>query len=117
MLDNLGLAAALRWYLNRVTELTDMEVQLHVPEDFERLSTDIETVFFRTAGEVITNVLRHAQAENLWIQLARRINQVEMHITDDGVGFHYTDQTDPDDFPETLGLSIRHGAPGFADQC
>lgn len=102
MLDNLGLAPALRWYLGRVTESSNLAIQFHVPDNFVRPTTDIETVFFRIAQEAITNILRHAQAKNMWLQLAQRDQQVEMHITDDGVGFDYSGLRD---FSETLGLS------------
>jgi len=104
MLDNLGLAPTLRWYLGRLTESTNLEVQFHVPDDFGRLPSNMETVFFRVAQEAITNVIRHAQAKNLWVQLARRSDSIEMHITDDGVGFEFSSDESEIFVDETLEL-------------
>ena len=89
MLDNLGLAPTLRWYLGRAMKSTDLDIQFHIPAHFGRLPTEMETTFFRIAQEAVTNVLRHAQARHLWVQLAQRGSMTELHITDDGLGFAY----------------------------
>lgn len=110
MLDNLGLPPTLRWYLGRAAESGELDIQFHAPPDFCRLPTEIETAFFRIAQEAVTNVLRHAQARHLWVQLAQRGEMIELHVTDDGVGFHYP-PAEPDTavqktaVQETLGLS------------
>jgi signal transduction histidine kinase len=86
MLDDLGLAAALRWYARRAAERGSLELHLTIPEDAPRLPADTEIALFRIAQEAITNILRHAEAENIYL-LLRYHPQVELHITDDGAGF------------------------------
>ncbi|KAA3658721.1 MAG: sensor histidine kinase [Chloroflexi bacterium] len=108
MLDNLGLAPTIRWYLGRAMQSTDLDIQFHVPANFGRLPTEVETTFFRIAQEAVTNVLRHAQARHLWVQLAQRGSMTELHITDDGLGFAYPISEQDPRANETLGL------PGMA---
>jgi signal transduction histidine kinase len=54
----------------------------------------IETSLYRIAQEALTNVLRHAEAHNLHLELATLPDRVEMTIWDDGRGF------DPSHEPE-----------------
>ena len=46
---------------------------------------------FRTVQEAVTNALRHALAENVWIQLERHGDMVTIEIRDDGVGFEVSE--------------------------
>lgn len=39
------------------------------------------------AQEALTNVLRHARARNVWVELRERDGEVEVGIRDDGIGF------------------------------
>jgi len=51
------------------------------------LSPDTETACFRVGQEAITNVLRHARAQNLWVRLYHATGRLALSVRDDGRGF------------------------------
>lgn len=87
MLDDLGLVPALRWFAHRHAEGAGLEVRFHADQPQARFATAIETACFRVAQEALTNVVRHAQAQQVVIELHQDDDQVEMVIQDDGIGF------------------------------
>ena len=86
ILDDLGIAAALRSHADRQARAAGIEAHLSISTP-DRLPRAVETACFRVAEEAIVNVIRHAGARNLWIALARRGRAVELTIRDDGRGF------------------------------
>ncbi|NOK61112.1 MAG: hypothetical protein GFH27_549307n95 [Chloroflexi bacterium AL-W] len=94
LLDDLGLIAALRWYGARQARLAGISFHFtgHLPE--ERLPTMLETTCFRVAQEALTNVVRHAQAQHVWVHVYIQDTALQLTIRDDGVGFDpHTAQT------------------------
>lgn len=86
-LDDLGLIAALRWYVDEFRQRAMIPVEMHVVGPQRRLSPQVETVLFRVAQEALTNVARHAQASHVRVSLAFTVSQVQLVIADDGRGF------------------------------
>jgi PAS domain S-box-containing protein len=86
VLDDLGLAAALRWYTDRFARTTRIETHLSV-DAFPHLGPSLETACFRVAQEALTNVARHAQARNVWVDLHVLGETLELGVRDDGIGF------------------------------
>lgn len=89
MLDDLGLAAALRWYSSRAAQIAGIHHILDIDPAFPRLRTAIETLYFRVGQEAITNVMRHAGDCVLRISLHRETDAIRLQIADDGVGFDF----------------------------
>lgn len=87
MLDDLGLEPALRWYTHRQADLTGMRAEFRAEPLEERLDPLIETECFRVAQEALTNVVRHAQASVVQVELSRSNNHIHLCVRDDGVGF------------------------------
>jgi PAS domain S-box-containing protein len=86
VLDDLGLAAALRWYVDRFARKAHLKTHLSVDE-LPRLDSTLETTCFRLAQETLTNIARHAQARHVWFDLHRRDDTLELRIRDDGIGY------------------------------
>lgn len=86
-LDDLGLVAALRWHVDRVTCAAD--IAAHFVENIgdRRLPADIESCCFRVAQESLTNVLRHARATTVTVTLTLDGDIIALSMRDDGVGF------------------------------
>lgn len=62
-------------------------VHVRVPEELRRLDDPERSgALLRCAREMLTNSMRHAHAENLWLELARRDGGLELTARDDGVG-------------------------------
>jgi PAS domain S-box-containing protein len=99
LLDDLGLVAALRWYGARQARLVGVSFHFvgHLPE--ERLPTMLETTCFRVAQEALTNVMRHAQAQHVWVHVHLQDAVLELTISDDGIGFD----------PHAAQMRARHG--------
>jgi PAS domain S-box-containing protein len=86
VLDDLGLAAALRWYVDRFARDVDAEVRVSV-DDVPTREPELETACFRVAQEALTNVARHAGARRVWLDLKILGDVVELCVRDDGIGF------------------------------
>jgi signal transduction histidine kinase len=87
LLDDLGLVAALEWYVERHAQRTGIQVHFTADPSDMRLSPTVETTCFRVAQEALTNVARYAQARNVWIELDQQGAELELRVRDDGVGF------------------------------
>lgn len=87
MLDDLGLESALRWYTQRQAALTGMKAEFRAPQLNERLDPVIETECFRVAQEALTNVVRHARARAVTVELSRENDHLHLSVRDDGIGF------------------------------
>jgi two-component system sensor histidine kinase UhpB len=51
------------------------------------LSPELAIACFRVVQEALTNVVRHAAARHVWIELSRSESTLELVVRDDGVGF------------------------------
>jgi signal transduction histidine kinase len=87
-LDDLGLLAALRWYINDIKTRTGMTINLIHHGSKPNISSDIRAVVFRIAQEAITNVIRHANASKIDIHLDYSADNVYLRVEDDGQGFN-----------------------------
>ena len=86
-LDDLGLAAALRVLGERVAELSELEVAVHVQPGLPALGGDAELVLYRVAQEALTNVARHAGASRAEVRLTTAGGRPTLEVHDDGAGF------------------------------
>ncbi len=105
LLDEVGLLSAISWYVDGLAERSGIETSLHVePQDFPRLTPDLETAIFRIVQEALTNVFRHAAASQVWITLAQRGVQTAVTVRDNGrgIGAKIAELQ-----PESLGVGIR----------
>jgi PAS domain S-box-containing protein len=87
-LDDLGLRAALANYVRNWSKRVSISAELHASGLLDdRLASEAETTLYRIAQEALTNVAKHAQAENVDVILERRSDHVLLIVEDDGVGF------------------------------
>ena len=87
MLDDLGLEPALRWYTNRQAALAGLQAEFQADALEDRLDPVIETACFRVAQEALTNVVRHARARTVAVELRKQDGHLHLFVRDDGVGF------------------------------
>jgi signal transduction histidine kinase len=85
-LDATGLLSALRWYVGGFTERSGITVSLDLPDHFERLPLETETVLFRIVQESLTNIHRHAESKTALIRLRRDAETLVLEIEDRGHG-------------------------------
>lgn len=86
MLDESGLASALRWFVIGFSERSGISVTLEIPDDFGRLPREIEMMMFRVVTESLSNVHRHSGSSTAIIRLLQSSGAVVMEIKDHGRG-------------------------------
>ncbi len=86
ILDDLGLVAALQWLVDDFERRSGLEAILKKNVDELNLGPDMTIALFRVAQEALTNVLRHAEACSVQMELHASESDVSLKIVDDGVG-------------------------------
>jgi len=86
ILDDLGLSAAVEWYLRDFQERTGITCDLRItPEDII-LDTGRCTTVFRIFQEALTNTARHADATKVRVKLQEEPGKLLLEVCDDGRG-------------------------------
>jgi two-component system, NarL family, sensor histidine kinase UhpB len=96
-LDDLGLVNALLGLCSRAERQGHLRVRRELESDLPPLSAEVELVVYRVAQEALTNALRHSQAKQVSVSLAKKDGLVVLAVSDDGRGL-------PDSLPEGSGL-------------
>ena len=86
LLDESGLPAALRLYVEGLAQRTHLKLELSVSEEFGRLPKETELAMFRMVQECLTNILRHADSDTAEIRVLRTAGEVTLEIQDHGKG-------------------------------
>lgn len=87
LLDELGLEASLRWYLERETTRAGLRFDLTCAAFGPRSPAAVETTCFRVVQESVTNIIRHAKARHVAVELCDVGGALVLTVRDDGVGF------------------------------
>ncbi len=86
LLDEIGLASALAWYVDGFSKRSGIAVQVHIPQGFGRLPHEAETALFRVVQECLTNVHRHSASHSASVSLSRSGGELRLEIRDHGKG-------------------------------
>jgi signal transduction histidine kinase len=86
MLDDLGLQAALEWHVRDFMTRYPIKVDLKMAGNFDGLPETYRTCVYRVVQEALTNCVRHADAHNVAIDVTNIGGQLQLSVTDDGVG-------------------------------
>jgi signal transduction histidine kinase len=115
LLDDLGLVAALRWYVDRQGQRTGIAAQFafSAPSDATRpadlrLPAGLETACFRLVQEALTNVVRHSRARHVSVELRLEAQTLHLSVRDDGVGFDVSSALAAAGRGQSLGLLGMH---------
>lgn len=87
MLMHFGLQAALRELMESIEASGKIKTKLLIYGLPERLNQPLEIDIYRIIQECISNILKHASAKNITIQLNKLERQLNIVIEDDGIGF------------------------------
>ncbi|WP_448628974.1 PAS domain-containing sensor histidine kinase [Pseudomonas nicosulfuronedens] len=82
-----GIGSAVEWQARRFESRTQIPCLVQVPENPPELSDAKAIGLFRILQEALTNVMRHAQAHTVELQLSVEGRELCLRIADDGVGF------------------------------
>ncbi len=87
LLDDLGLVAALEWYVARHAQRTGLDGRFLADPEEINADPEIATACFRVAQEALTNIARHARAKRFSVELLQHAGGLQLVVRDDGVGF------------------------------
>jgi signal transduction histidine kinase len=85
-LDDLGLAAALRWYAKEIQQRHGLPVHVEIIGEPRQPSGPVRTALFRMTQEALTNVLKHSGASQAWVQLTFAPDGLCLQVDDNGRG-------------------------------
>jgi signal transduction histidine kinase len=86
LLDAAGLASALRWYVDGFSERSKIKINVEIPEEFGRLSDEMEIAIFRMVQECLTNIHRHSGGSSATIRVHEEDHRVLVEVRDSGKG-------------------------------
>lgn len=86
LLDEVGLAFAVKWFAEGFAKRTGVPVEIHIADDFPRLAPDAETSLFRIVQEAMSNIHRHSGSTEASVEVAIPADEVLVEIRDNGHG-------------------------------
>lgn len=93
MLDSLvkiGLITAVKNFINKLNNTDKIKINIETFGIHQRLDNVIETVVFRILQELMNNIIKHADATEVSIQIIKHDNELSLLIDDNGNGFDTT---------------------------
>jgi len=91
ILDDLGLAAAVRWEAAEFKKHTGVPIEVEAPDMDGAVQREAALALFRIFQETLTNVARHAKASRVWVHLAVNEKGYVLQVRDDGAGMDEKD--------------------------
>ena len=88
ILEDLGLTAALQWLTNNFIRNNHITVKMDMIEIDQLFSRDAQTMIYRIIQETLTNIGKHAQANNVSIAIRNHNGGISFFVEDDGKGFN-----------------------------
>lgn len=96
-----GLAAAVRIFCGNVQKATGMEIDYRYLGYIGEIDKGIALIIYRTVQELVQNIVKHAKATHVLVQLSMHENELSLTVEDNGKG------TDVSLLPETDGMGLR----------
>lgn len=82
-----GLASAVREFITKIQNTPNLKVNLEMVGLNERLEQEKESVLYRVIQELVSNIIKHAKASQLTLQLIKHEKELSIMIEDNGIGF------------------------------
>jgi signal transduction histidine kinase len=89
LLDEVGLASALHWYVEGFSERSKINARVDIPQSFAGLSKEMELSVFRVVQECLTNIHRHAESPTAGIRIVQDEACLRVEIEDEGKGIPF----------------------------
>jgi signal transduction histidine kinase len=86
LLDELGIGAAIKWYVDGFSQRSGLQVNLEIADSIGRFAHPVELALFRVLQESLTNVHYHAQSPKADVTFYVAEGNAVLHVRDYGVG-------------------------------
>lgn len=106
LLDESGLISAVRWYADGFSQRSGIRVDLDLPPQPDRFSTEVETALFRIMQECLSNIHKHSGSATASIRIALDKAQVVMEVRDQGKGMPTPVPGESDVTASSLGVGL-----------
>ncbi|MBZ0183507.1 MAG: PAS domain S-box protein [Melioribacteraceae bacterium] len=87
IIDDLGLIPAIRWFLDKEGQRNNLNIKFNSEFHSISISSELKITCYRIIQEGVTNIIRHANTKNVWIDILEKKEEILIVIIDDGVGF------------------------------
>ena len=87
VLYEMGLVSAISWKLDEIEKNNKIKVSLINRSQSHELEEKIQIILYRTISELIQNIIKHSEAENLNVSFRLLKNVYRITISDNGIGF------------------------------
>jgi len=87
IIDDLGLIPAIRWFLDKEGQRNQLNIKFNSEFHSISISSELKITCYRIIQEGVTNIIRHANTKNVWIDILEKKEEILIVIIDDGVGF------------------------------
>lgn len=105
ILDDLGLTITIQRYANRIMNLNNIHVKVTSNEEPKEILSVIKLTIFRIIQEACNNIVKHAKASSITIDIIYQNSTINVVIADDGVGFRRSNLESSEQV-SSFGLSI-----------
>lgn len=89
----LGLASAVKEFITKLGSAPSLKVDLEIVGLDNRLDNQLETLMYRVIQEIVSNIIKHAKASHISLQLIKHDDELNVMIEDNGVGFDTSELT------------------------
>lgn len=103
LLDNVGLAAALRWLVDESLRRVGIACVEDYPDDLPEMSSDARIAVFRVVQECLVNIVKHANARKVYLTVHADERDLSVVVQDDGMGID----------PDRIEVVQSHGLRGM----
>ena len=86
-LDDLGLSSTLRWYTNRLHEMSGLNIKVDISGEEKILDEAVKIAVFRIIQEALNNIIKHSHASLVTVNLNYTESSARIIVRDNGVGF------------------------------
>jgi len=86
LLEELGLASAVNWYVAGFAERSGVKIDAHIPAQMARFEPTAELALFRTLQECLTNIHRHSGSKTASVKVEPGGNHLILEVRDEGKG-------------------------------
>ena len=88
VLYEMGLVAAVEWLSEKISKYSRIQVIVKKKGQFKKLNDNLQILLFQTVRELLTNIIKHSQAQKVEIYIQRhKEDWIQIEVKDDGVGF------------------------------
>ena len=113
ILYELGLLSTFKWRLEQFEHLHNIQTQLIDGNINLNLKNEIAIFIYRIVNELLQNILKHARATKIILEISQKNNKYHITVNDNGIGFN-TEKQRSGNNPEGYGLlSIKERLESF----